>query len=188
MEAGKQQLMKKTPTGTVQSKAENQASIGTMLDSYKNQAVQQQVIQRVSAVSVDDPYEFEVTRGDLGNGTDTTQHTRDSVNSWKKFPTGINWSYSIYDVGDNYIDGDKGYTSNPPPQKVGQRYDAGHSLGRQNGGLGDDSQWVFPQNPQINRGNRFNGNKTYKQWREPENVFHNAVNDYGKGTWKIKLS
>lgn len=173
---------------TVQHKASKQAASGTILQAYKERKSGTGVIQKVSAIQLGNPYEFNVTASDLGTGTDTNQTTRDAVNSWSTFPTDIDWSYSIYTKANKYVDGDSGSTRNPPPQKSNQRYDAGHSLGRQNGGLGNNVNWVFPQNPQINRGNRFNGNKTYKEWREPENVFHNAVKDYGKGKWKIIVS
>lgn len=171
----------------VQAKVNKQDSVGSILKNYKNQPTQLKVIQLVSAVKLGNPYEFDVEKSDLGTGTATSQATRDSVNSWVNVPTKIDWEYEIYNIanGNKLVLDDKGTTDNPAPQKTGQRYDAGHSLGRQNGGLGDDEKWVFPQNPQINRGNMFNGTKTYKDWREPENIFHKAVEDYGKGKWKI---
>lgn len=135
-------------------------------------------------------YDFTVLKNDLNKGTNTTKETREYVNSWAAIPGTVNYSYEIYDVnqGDKKVDQDSGSTANPNPMKIGQNWDAGHSLGRQNGGLGDDKDWVFPQNPQFNRGNSYFGQKTYQDWRYCENVFHNSVYQYGKGRWKVWLT
>lgn len=135
-------------------------------------------------------YDFTVDKADMKNGSGTSTGTRDYVNSWKVVPGTVNYSYKIYDVsnGDNLVDQDAGTTDNPDPMKANQRWDAGHSLGRQNGGLGDVDGWVFPQNPQFNRGNSYNGQKTYQDWRYCENVFHDSVNQYGKGRWTVWLT
>lgn len=135
-------------------------------------------------------YDFTVLKSDLNKGTNTTKETREYVNSWTTIPGTVNYSYEIYDVGqgDKKVDQDSGSTANPNPMKVGQNWDAGHSLGRQNGGLGDDKGWVFPQNPQFNRGNSYLGQKTYQDWRYCENVFHDSVYQYGKGRWKVWLT
>jgi hypothetical protein len=178
----------------------NQSKESTCVNTLSNVVNNRQILnagrpkylsayQRMSILSTGNPYEFEVDKADMKDGTITNKTTQDAVNNWSKDPTKIDWEYDIYDVSNNdqIVDSDNGTTQNPKPQNYGQRWDAGHSLGRQNGGLGDDINWVFPQNPQINRGNRFNGKKTYKEWRETENVFHNEVKDYGKGRWKIQV-
>lgn len=135
-------------------------------------------------------YDFTVLKNDLNKGTNTTKETREYVNSWKAIPGTVNYAYEIYDVSqaDKKVDQDSGSTANPNPMKIGQNWDAGHSLGRQNGGLGDDKGWVFPQNPQFNRGNSYMGQKTYQDWRYCENVFHDSVYQYGKGRWKVWLT
>lgn len=134
-------------------------------------------------------YDFTIVKADLGKGTATSQGTRDFVNGWSAVPKNVNYSYDIMDVsnGDTVVVSDAG-TSPNPPDHVGRPWDAGHSLGRQNGGLGDDDGWVFPQNPSFNRGNNYFGAKTYKDWRYCENVFHDHVSDYGKGRWKVWLT
>jgi hypothetical protein len=148
-------------------------------------------LQRVKALALGNPFEFEVEESDLGTGTKTSTETRDYVNDptkWPDVPGKVNFKYEVSDKEtSDKVGEDQGTASNPPPGKEGQRWDAGHSLGKQNGGLGDDTAWVFPQNPQVNRANFFQGTKTYKQWREPENVFHNMVKDYGEGKWKVWL-
>lgn len=135
-------------------------------------------------------YDFTVDKSDLNKGTVTTKETREYVNSWQSVPGTVNYAYEIYDVSqsDQKVDQDTGTTPNPDPMKNGQNWDAGHSLGAQNGGWGHDTGWVFPQNPQFNRGNRYFGQKTYRDWRYCENVFHNSVYQYGKGRWKVWLS
>lgn len=135
-------------------------------------------------------YDFTIDKADMKNGSGTSQGTRDYVNSWANVPGTVNYSYEIYDTknSDTLVDADTGSAPNPAPMKVGQRWDAGHSLGNQNGGKGDIDGWVFPQNPQFNRGNSYNGQKTYKDWRYCENVFHNSVDEYGKGRWTVWLT
>lgn len=48
------------------------------------------------------------------------------------------------------------------------RYDAGHTRSNAIGGLGDNPDTVFGQNPQINRGNRLNGQPTFGLHRQHE--------------------
>ncbi|MBX3616321.1 hypothetical protein [Nitrosomonas sp.] len=81
-------------------------------------------------------YDFTVLKSDLNKGTNTTKETREYVNSWAAIPGTVNYSYEIYDVGqgDKQVDQDSGSAANPNPMKIGQNWDAGHSLGRQNGG------------------------------------------------------
>lgn len=54
----------------------------------------------------------------------------------------------------------------------GQNPDAGHIRSNQNGGYGDEINTVFPQNPQINRGNYLHGEPTYDLWKGFEKLEH----------------
>jgi hypothetical protein len=127
---------------------------------------------------------FSVKKGDLGSGSNTNEGTRNFVNDVKTpVPSTVSWSYS------SGTDSDSGTVDNDSSNKSSGRWDAGHLLGRQNGGRGDLDDWVFPQNPQVNRGNSDDyGNPTYEEWRKPENNFKEAVNKNGSGTWNVSLS
>jgi hypothetical protein len=123
-------------------------------------------------------HSFDVAADQLGQGTETSPGTRDFVNGQVAAPQEVGFSYSA---------GRKrggGEFANEAPAGGG-RWDAGHLLGRQNGGLGDVNAGVFPQNPQINRGNRLNGKPTRDTWRAHEDVFHSAVEGSGRGQWSV---
>jgi hypothetical protein len=143
------------------------------------------IIQRLKA-QLGNPAIFEVDKNDMSGGTPTSIETREYVNEPKTPKHGtINWSYSIPGTKIK----DSGTASNPSSIKSNGRWDAGHLLGRQNGGKGDINSWVFPQNPQINRGNYDDAdNPTYVDWRGVENTFHDNVNTYGKGIWQVSLT
>ncbi len=143
------------------------------------------IIQKVKE-KLGNPSEFEVDKSDLNKGTATSEGTRTYVNEGTTTkPSKINWEYKIPTAGLS----DSGTADNPVSIKSGGRWDAGHLLGRQNGGKGDINAWVFPQNPQINRGNYDDAdNPTYVAWRAVENTFHGLVDTHGKGTWKITLA
>ena len=59
--------------------------------------------------------------------------------------------------------------------------DAGHILGKQNGGRGDRPSQVMPQNRDVNR-----GHKGQRNWRNTENDFNKAIKKYGNGKWTVK--
>ncbi len=143
------------------------------------------IIQKVKE-KLGNPSEFEVDKSDLNKGTATSEGTRTYVNEGTTTkPSKINWEYKIPTAGLS----DSGTADNPVSIKSGGKWDAGHLLGRQNGGKGDINAWVFPQNPQINRGNYDDAdNPTYVAWRAVENTFHGLVDTHGKGTWKITLA
>jgi hypothetical protein len=59
----------------------------------------------------------------------------------------------------------------------GKPWHAGHLLANQNGGLGNNPDWVIPQNPSENCGG---------VWRAGEQGFHNAVQSSGQtGNWSV---
>lgn len=135
-------------------------------------------------------WDFTVLKADLNHGTGTSQGTRNYVNdpvSWPNVAGTVNYSYDIFDLHNTLVDSDSGSAPNPPDHKA-RNWDAGHTLGNQNGGLGDVNAWVFPQNPSFNRGNNHFGAKTYHDWRYCENEFHKAVHANGKGRWKVWLT
>ncbi|MNY19986.1 hypothetical protein D3C86_1534450 [compost metagenome] len=144
---------------------------------------------------------FIVGRSDLGTGTGTNKTTREYVNapstpkpssilfdyasgkSSAKSKTEVTKNDLAYEV-DN-PKGDKSY-------KSGSYWDAGHKLGSQNGGLGNDTGWVFPQNPAFNQGNHRNmhddSEETHPYWRKHEDHFNQGVKKDGWGVWWIKLT
>ena len=124
---------------------------------------------------------FDVEPQHLDHGTDTNQGTRDHVNGVAPVPAEVSYGWS---VGRQHGGGEH---ANVAPEDGG-RWDAGHILARQNGGLGNVNAGVFPQNPQINRGNHLGGERTRDQWRGPEQAFHNNVQDQDRsGTWSVTL-
>ncbi|BAZ50299.1 hypothetical protein NIES4103_29150 [Nostoc sp. NIES-4103] len=112
-------------------------------------------------------YSSTVNPTDLGQGTGTTQGTRNYVNSIS-YPQQVSMSYSNGSQG--------GHTEfENAPLRSGQRADAGHIRGQQNGGYGNQNAAVFPQNPQQNRGNHLNGQPTRAIWREHEDNIRNLT-------------
>jgi hypothetical protein len=150
------------------------------------------VIQRFSDFSSDKyNYGFVIDKNDFAGGTDTTKSTQNYVNNnseWPSVPGNIEYGYQVYNKKGEEVDTDSGDVKNPAPATKGQRWDAGHSLGRQNGGKGNVKKNVFPQNPQINRGNYFQGKKTFKMWRSIEDQFHDSVENNHHGVWTMKLT
>lgn len=146
---------------------------------------------------------FTVSKSDLGKGTETNTITQEHVNeSSTPKPSSVYFDYATasgkikatgiikqeplaYEV-DNPV-ADSAYST-------GKKWDAGHKLGKQNGGLGDNKDWVFPQTPAFNQGNSRLMNvatmksigATYPLWREHENHFHDGVASDGAGCWWIK--
>lgn len=106
-------------------------------------------------------YNWTSNPGDA-RGTGTSTGTRSYVNQPDSYyPQEIRTSY--------HSEGGGGFTEfGNAPLRSGQRADAGHIRGRQNGGLGDDNVGVFSQNPQQNRGNYLDGEPTRDIWRAHE--------------------
>ncbi|MDO1529057.1 DUF4157 domain-containing protein [Fulvimonas sp. R45] len=142
---------------------------------------------------------FTVLKSDLNTGTGTSKGTREYVNSPGTYkPSSVLFDYGAdksaikakYKVTINKNAYEVDNSEADYSYKSGSLWDAGHKLGRQNGGLGDDNDWVFPQNPAFNQGNSRNMDdveETYPLWREHENTFHQGVKDHGSGVWWIKL-
>jgi hypothetical protein len=105
---------------------------------------------------------YDLGPGNAGMGSNTNESTRAFANNGTPAPQQVAMSWAG--------GGASGATEflNPPPAP-GQSWDAGHILGRQSGGSGVHNSNIFPQNPQINRGNSLNGQPTYDLWRRPEN-------------------
>ncbi|MDE1462118.1 hypothetical protein [Spartinivicinus poritis] len=144
---------------------------------------------------------FSVSKADLNTGTDTTKDTRDYVNDPSTFkPTFIQFQYLISNGLKTSLPVNMTYKADNPKASTGYAsgsyYDAGHKLASQNGGLGDDRNWVFPQNPAFNQGNsRFMTSaekttygKTNPYWRGHEQFFHDEVQKHGYGIWWLELS
>lgn len=119
---------------------------------------------------------YHVKKGDLNNGTPSTQAARNKVQNLGVFwqnPVNLEWNAGMTHVGPLSI-------SNPTtPKYNGLHADAGHRLAKQNGGDGND---VFAQNTYINRG--------WDQgqiWRSQEQAFHNNVNSAGSGWWSVDV-
>ena len=144
---------------------------------------------------------FTVLRSDLDSGTGTSKSTREYVNdpSTPK-PNSVLFDYASSnktskaktDVIKNSLayevdnpEADRSYSS-------GSYWDAGHKLGRQNGGLGHNTDWVFPQNPALNQGNHRNmdddSEETHPEWRAHEDHFYAGVNTDGGGVWWVKFT
>jgi len=147
---------------------------------------------------------FGVAKSDLNTGTDTTKKTRDHVNDASTTkPSAILFDFLTASTGSKARSGVVSNalafeTENPKadlPYSSGNYWDAGHKLGKQNGGLGDNNDWVFPQTPAYNQGNSKNMNKstmatigkTRDEWRGLEDEFHDGVASDGAGYWWIKL-
>jgi hypothetical protein len=143
---------------------------------------------------------FTVLRSDLGTGTGTSSGTREYVNASSTtkpdsilfdYATSKNTAKASHEVKGNVNayevenpEADRSYRS-------GRMWDAGHKLGRQNGGLGNENDWVFPQNPAFNQGNSRNMDdveETRPYWREHEDAFNAGVASDGGGAWWIKLT
>jgi hypothetical protein len=119
-------------------------------------------------------YSSTVRPAELGTGTETTKETRDYVNSATiAYPEQIAMEYSSRRGRKRAGRGVTEFINAPLAR--GQRADAGHIIGRQNGGLGDDPAAVFPQNPQQNRGNLLKGEPTRGLWRAHEDAIHDLA-------------
>ena len=108
--------------------------------------------------------------GGVHRGTGTTSDTRESVNT-RTPPVSYRLTYS----GDTT----SGSTELQNPPSHSGRWDAGHIVGAQHGGLGHDPASVFPQNAQYNRGNSYNGTRTFDDWRRHENNINREARNGG---------
>ncbi len=166
------------------------------------------VLQRVTKTAVGGWERFEVHKGDLGKGSGTNASTRAHVNdpSTKK-PSSVQFAYHEIGVAPSSITANK--IDNPQSTlsyKSGSYWDAGHKLGRQNGGSGVDNDWVFPQTPSVNQGNTRNmtdlekqqyetfvdsqgGDTMSQKWRAHEDSFNSLVTKSSAGGyWWFKPS
>lgn len=143
---------------------------------------------------------FSVSSSDLDTGTATNSTTREYVNNPKTFkPTFVQFNYLFAGTKQTSIKNTLVYSVDNPQSTLsyssGSFYDAGHKLASQNGGLGDDNDWVFPQNPSLNQGNsrllspaeKSSSEKSYPKWREHEQYFHDEVKKNGYGVWWIEF-
>jgi len=106
----------------------------------------------------------DVGPGDVGGGTGTNPGVRQYVNSpAAQYPQEIRISFAA-----GGVDGSSSFPNYP--LAPGQRADAGHIFGRQYGGIGNQNAAVFPQHPQTNRGNSYQGEPTRELWRGPEDA------------------
>lgn len=176
-------------------------------DSFKKGKMQKPIINQTGDLiqrlpkkeSVDGGDLFVVLKSDLNTGTATSKGTREYVNDPSTFqPESILFDYktnSSTAKAKKEVNGNKmAYeVENPEADhayKSGSLWDAGHKLGKQNGGLGNDNAWVFPQNPAFNQGNSRNMDdveETNPLWRAYEDDFHEGVKADGGGVWWIKL-
>ena len=110
-------------------------------------------------------YHRTVSSSDIGKGTDTNKGTRKYVNSpGTTYPRQVSMEYSGVKKPGR---GGRSEFINHRPAK-GQNADAGHILGNQFGGKGNQNASVFPQHPPTNRGNYHKGKPTRHKWRALE--------------------
>lgn len=161
-----------------------------------------QVVQRVPKKENHGGGElFTVLQSDLDTGTGTSKATREYVNapSTPK-PNSVLFDYasakSAAKAKTEVIKNSLAFEVDNPEAdnsyKSGSYWDAGHKLGKQNGGLGNDTDWVFPQNPALNQGNHRNmdddSEETHPEWRAHEDHFYQGVNTDGGGVWWVKFT
>jgi hypothetical protein len=126
-------------------------------------------------------YYGDVTPGHIGTGTGTSTGTRAYVNSPSTtYPREVAITYSTPTVSGH----SEFINQSLAP---GRRADAGHIFGRQYGGYGDDNAAVFPQNPQINRGNYLGGAPTRSLWREHEDTIRHRAQAGETVTTRVTL-
>ncbi|RUL79012.1 DUF4157 domain-containing protein [Dyella choica] len=178
-----------------------------LVDSFKKGRLNNPVVNEQGAVVQQKPKKesflggdmFFVVKSDLNTGTGTSQGTREYVNAAStNKPDSIRFDYATgksAKIVSQTVKGNKGAFEVENPEAdfsyaSGKLWDAGHKLGRQNGGLGNDNDWVFPQNPAFNQGNSKNMSdveETRPAWRQHEDDFHDGVKTSGYGVWWIKL-
>ncbi|MGK7873013.1 MAG: polymorphic toxin-type HINT domain-containing protein [Xenococcaceae cyanobacterium] len=117
-------------------------------------------------------------------GSATNQAMRTYVNNAAPVPTLIR-SHITYRSDNNVLKTRTIEVWNPPI--LGSRWDAGHGIGRQNGGPGRTINNIFPQNYEANRfaGLRggqytvFHNTTNFHSWRSFEDKIHRKLNKYG---------
>jgi hypothetical protein len=115
--------------------------------------------------------------GDAGTGTDTNKGTRQYVNDPNTpVPAEVGFAYA----GANGVNGHGGFMNTLGNNTT---YDAGHILGRQNGGAGHVNEGVFPQNRQINQGHA----GTFDTWRRHEDNVNKTLKGGHDATWSVTL-
>ncbi len=118
-----------------------------------------------------DIYNASRDKSSLGKGSDTNKKTRDYVQDPNSFyPEEVSLSYRNEDGS---ITGGSSYVQ--PPRTPGMKPDAGHIFGNQYGGSGTDTANIFAQEPKHNRGNSYNGQKTFGKWRRTENEIRKGI-------------
>jgi len=111
-------------------------------------------------------YVGDIRSSDIGQGTGTNKTTRDYVNSsTTTYPQQVSIEYTP-DTSQKGMGGHSEFINEP--LAPGQRADAGHIFGNQYGGYGNQTASVFPQHPQTNRGNYYQGEPTRDLWRAQE--------------------
>ena len=177
-------------------------------DSFKKGEMQNPLVDKSGEVvqrkptkeSFDSGELFTVLKSDLNKGTATSQGTRDYVNDPSTYkPKSILFDYSTAKtkkIATSIVLANRVALAADNPKaarsyKSGKFWDAGHKLGKQNGGPGNEDEWVFPQNPALNQGNSRNEDdvpeETHPIWRAYEDDFHQKVNRDGGGVWWIQL-
>lgn len=116
-------------------------------------------------------YEAERDKSDLGQGSGTSQGTRNYVQDSNSFyPEEVSLSYTNED---GTYTGHSSYEQ--PPRTPGLKPDAGHIFGNQYGGSGKDNANIFAQEPKHNRGNSYKGERTFEKWRKTENEIRGGI-------------
>jgi hypothetical protein len=137
---------------------------------------------------------FTVHRADMAGGSDTNPQVRADVNSLNPTNSGDNITvgWATYQ-NNNQVGGSQ--ISNIDNTMNPQKWDAGHLLAQINGGVGTDVNWVFRQDPALNRG--LDG--LYQNWKGEEANFNtalknlpnetrvNAVANGNYGVWNVTL-
>jgi hypothetical protein len=110
-------------------------------------------------------YSGSINSYDIKTGTGTSSGTRKYVNSPQTvYPEELSIRHTTTTTGKG--GGFSEFINEP--LAPGQKADAGHIFGNQYGGFGNQNPSVFPQHPQTNRGNYYNGEPTRHLWRENE--------------------
>lgn len=155
------------------------------------------IAQLMSIVRAGFPdYEYTVNSSDYGKGSETDPSTQTHVNGLGYNGGTIDLMYETGTSPINHFTGNAVTVSGIPNYAVQipgrSLWDAGHALPRQIGGIGNDTNHVFPQSPPINQGNRnalFNtGISNYQWWRTHETRFAHQVLFSGYGKWRVHVN
>lgn len=126
-------------------------------------------------------YNSDISKSNLGKGTGTNQKTRDYVQAPNAYYPGH------VEIG--YTSGNGSHRSgyDQPPLAPGEIPDAGHINGNQFGGSGRDTASIFAQHKKYNRGNSYNGERTFESWRKTENQIRSIAQKGGNVEVFVKL-